>query len=161
MPASTPTALRPAGIIGGGILKPPTTGEGEKGGASTLIPSIMQSGASESSVRRAAAGPWAAAFRSLLGRTICQSRHWRRVCCCLFWLPISVEPTSGLRASTPSTGPSKSNAGPVVQDNQGFVWFGTPYALNRFDGYNFKVFTHDPGDPKSISGPDHCAIQGP
>src|SRR6266478_3318721 len=49
-------------------------------------------------------------------------------------------------------GPSKSNAGPFVQDDQGFVWFGTPYGLNRFDGYNFKVFTHDPGNPKSISG---------
>ncbi|HYZ87239.1 MAG TPA: two-component regulator propeller domain-containing protein, partial [Bryobacteraceae bacterium] len=49
-------------------------------------------------------------------------------------------------------GPSKSNAGPFAQDDQGFVWFGTPYGLNRFDGYNFKVFTHDPGNPKSISG---------
>src|ERR1700712_2669159 len=50
-------------------------------------------------------------------------------------------------------GPSKSNAEPFVQDDQGFVWFGTPYGLNRFDGYNFKVFTPDPGNPKSISGP--------
>jgi signal transduction histidine kinase/ligand-binding sensor domain-containing protein len=49
-------------------------------------------------------------------------------------------------------GPSKSNAGPFVQDDQGFVWFGTPYGLNRFDGYNFKVFTHEPGNSKSISG---------
>lgn len=49
-------------------------------------------------------------------------------------------------------GPSKSNTGPFVQDDQGFVWFGTPYGLNRFDGYNFKVFAHDPRDPKSISG---------
>lgn len=49
-------------------------------------------------------------------------------------------------------GPPKSNAGPIVQDNQGFIWFGTPYGLNRFDGYTFKVFTHDPRDPKSISG---------
>lgn len=49
-------------------------------------------------------------------------------------------------------GQSTSNAGPFVQDDQGFVWFGTPYGLNRFDGYNFKVFTHDPGNPKSISG---------
>jgi signal transduction histidine kinase/ligand-binding sensor domain-containing protein len=48
-------------------------------------------------------------------------------------------------------GPSKSNAGPFVQDDQGFVWFGTPYGLNRFDGYNFKVFTHDPNNPHSIS----------
>jgi signal transduction histidine kinase/ligand-binding sensor domain-containing protein len=55
-------------------------------------------------------------------------------------------------------GPSKSNAGPFVQDAQGFVWFGTPYGLNRFDGYNFKVFTHDPGNPKSISGSSITAL---
>lgn len=48
-------------------------------------------------------------------------------------------------------GPSKSNAGPFVQDNQGYVWFGTPYGLNRFDGYTFKVFVHDPTNPGSIS----------
>jgi signal transduction histidine kinase/ligand-binding sensor domain-containing protein len=55
-------------------------------------------------------------------------------------------------------GPSKSNAGPFVQDDQGFVWFGTPYGLNRFDGYNFKVFTHAPGNPKSISGSSITAL---
>src|SRR5712675_1611843 len=49
-------------------------------------------------------------------------------------------------------GPSKSNAGPFVQDDQGFVWFGTPYGLNRFDGYNFKIFTNEPGSKSSISG---------
>ncbi|QNI32825.1 hypothetical protein H7849_02155 [Alloacidobacterium dinghuense] len=48
-------------------------------------------------------------------------------------------------------GPSKSNTGPFAQDNQGFIWFGTPYGLNRFDGYTFKVFVHDPANPKSIS----------
>lgn len=48
-------------------------------------------------------------------------------------------------------GPSKSNAGPFAQDDQGFIWFGTPYGLNRFDGYTFKVFVHDPANPKSIS----------
>ncbi|MBV8436106.1 MAG: hypothetical protein JOY95_01160 [Silvibacterium sp.] len=48
-------------------------------------------------------------------------------------------------------GPSKSNAGPLLQDNQGFIWFGTPYGLNRFDGYTFRMFTHDPKNPTSIS----------
>src|SRR5258707_1760729 len=55
-------------------------------------------------------------------------------------------------------GPSKSNAGPFLQDDQGFVWFGTPYGLNRFDGYNFKVFTHDPSNPNSISGSSITAL---
>ncbi len=28
----------------------------------------------------------------------------------------------------------------VVQDNQGFVWVGTDYGVNRFDGRNFKAY---------------------
>lgn len=40
----------------------------------------------------------------------------------------------------------------IVQDTQGFMWFGTWNGLNRYDGYKFKVFKHEPGDPKSLSG---------
>ena len=31
------------------------------------------------------------------------------------------------------------------------MWFGTRYGLNRFDGYNFKTFYHDPQDSLSLS----------
>ncbi|RYE27663.1 MAG: hypothetical protein EOP42_18955, partial [Sphingobacteriaceae bacterium] len=37
-----------------------------------------------------------------------------------------------------------------AQDKQGFLWFGTKDGLNRFDGYTFKTFRHDGGNPKSI-----------
>jgi PAS domain S-box-containing protein len=40
----------------------------------------------------------------------------------------------------------------IVQDNQGFLWFGTRYGLYRYDGYNVKFFTHEPGNPNSLSG---------
>ena len=40
----------------------------------------------------------------------------------------------------------------ILQDDQGFIWFGTQYGLNRYDGYKFKVFKHDPGLPDSLSG---------
>jgi ligand-binding sensor domain-containing protein len=49
-------------------------------------------------------------------------------------------------------GLSQTKAGQIAQDNQGFMWFGTQYGLNRFDGYNFKIFVHDPGNPGSLSG---------
>ncbi|MFT4733251.1 MAG: ligand-binding sensor domain-containing protein/signal transduction histidine kinase [Sediminicola sp.] len=38
----------------------------------------------------------------------------------------------------------------MLQDRQGFMWFGTKNGLNRFDGYNYKTFEHKPGDTNSI-----------
>jgi ligand-binding sensor domain-containing protein/signal transduction histidine kinase len=38
----------------------------------------------------------------------------------------------------------------VLQDRQGFMWFGTQAGLNRFDGYKTTVFRNDPQDPGSI-----------
>lgn len=40
----------------------------------------------------------------------------------------------------------------IVQDDQGFMWFGSQYGLNRYDGYKFKVFKHESGNPNSLSG---------
>ena len=28
----------------------------------------------------------------------------------------------------------------IAQDNNGFMWFGTYDGLNRYDGFNFKIF---------------------
>ena len=67
-------------------------------------------------------------------------------------LPLMDRADIRFRRFTSTDDPAKSNAGPFVQDDQGFIWFGTPYGLNRFDGFNYKVFTHDPANPKSISG---------
>ncbi len=39
----------------------------------------------------------------------------------------------------------------IVQDPRGFMWFGTQEGLNRWDGYAFTVFAHDPADADSIS----------
>ncbi|MDO1512182.1 two-component regulator propeller domain-containing protein [Maribacter confluentis] len=39
-----------------------------------------------------------------------------------------------------------------IQDHKGFLWFGTKNGLNRFDGYNFRLFQNNPDDPKSIKG---------
>jgi len=48
-------------------------------------------------------------------------------------------------------GLSQSTVYSIVQDNQGFLWFGTQDGLNRYDGYTIKVFRHVPGDTASMS----------
>jgi signal transduction histidine kinase/ligand-binding sensor domain-containing protein len=47
---------------------------------------------------------------------------------------------------------SQTRVGQIAQDDQGFLWFGTQYGLNRYDGYEFKVFTPDPARSSSIGG---------
>ena len=49
------------------------------------------------------------------------------------------------------TGLSQTRVAWVVQDKVGFMWFGTQYGLNRYDGYKSKVFKHEPGRPDSLS----------
>ncbi len=44
------------------------------------------------------------------------------------------------------------NAGlAIFQDSRGYLWIGTQDGLNRYDGYSFKVYKHDPEDPASLS----------
>jgi signal transduction histidine kinase/ligand-binding sensor domain-containing protein len=38
-----------------------------------------------------------------------------------------------------------------LQDSQGFMWFATQDGLNRFDGYEFVIYKHDPDRPDSLS----------
>jgi signal transduction histidine kinase/ligand-binding sensor domain-containing protein len=56
-----------------------------------------------------------------------------------------------IRLST-AQGVSQIKADQIVQDDEGFMWFGTRYGLYRYDGYGFKVFVHDPGSPNSLDG---------
>ena len=39
----------------------------------------------------------------------------------------------------------------IFQDSRGFLWFGTQDGLNRYDGYNFKIYKPDPDVPSSLS----------
>ena len=52
---------------------------------------------------------------------------------------------------TTKDGLSQATINGIVQDKYGFIWIGTQDGLNRYDGYEFKVFKHETGKPKSIS----------
>ena len=38
----------------------------------------------------------------------------------------------------------------IFRDSRGFVWIGTNYGLNRYDGRNIKVYHHDVNNPHSL-----------
>jgi signal transduction histidine kinase/ligand-binding sensor domain-containing protein/DNA-binding response OmpR family regulator len=48
-------------------------------------------------------------------------------------------------------GLSQNRITSIYQDSKGLLWFGTQDGLNMYDGYNFKVFKHEPGNPNSLS----------
>ncbi len=39
----------------------------------------------------------------------------------------------------------------IVQDKQGFMWFGTPDGVGKYDGYTFTRYRHDPADTNSLA----------
>src|SRR6266540_3884612 len=43
-------------------------------------------------------------------------------------------------------GLSQSSVWSIYQDSYGFMWFGTADGLNKYDGYTFQVFRHNPND---------------
>ena len=48
-------------------------------------------------------------------------------------------------------GLSQNTVTAIIQDTEGFVWFGTLDGLNKYDGYDFKVYRHTPADTNSLS----------
>ncbi len=41
----------------------------------------------------------------------------------------------------------------IGQDKRGFMWFGTRYGLNRYDGQRFRIYRSEPNDSATI--PEH------
>ena len=50
-----------------------------------------------------------------------------------------------------SKGLSHNQVNCILKDSKGFMWFGTLSGLDRYDGYNFKVFRHDFKDSTSVN----------
>ncbi|MBN1893615.1 hybrid sensor histidine kinase/response regulator, partial [bacterium] len=74
--------------------------------------------------------------------------------CLLFiLLPCMGQGASGIqfRHLNIGDGLSQNTVSCILQDREGFMWFGTEDGLNRYDGGRFEVFRPDPSDPKSLS----------
>jgi ligand-binding sensor domain-containing protein/serine phosphatase RsbU (regulator of sigma subunit) len=52
---------------------------------------------------------------------------------------------------TVNEGISQSSISCLLQDSEGYIWFGTQNGLNRFNGYSFERYCPDPEDTTSIS----------
>jgi len=47
-------------------------------------------------------------------------------------------------------GLSQSNVFSILQDSNGLMWFGTENGLNRYDGYDFKIYKRQRGNPEAL-----------
>jgi signal transduction histidine kinase/ligand-binding sensor domain-containing protein/CheY-like chemotaxis protein/HPt (histidine-containing phosphotransfer) domain-containing protein len=75
------------------------------------------------------------------------------ILCVLLPQLAAAAPARTLRFEQLSTehGLSQESVLAVVQDSEGFMWFGTQAGLSRFDGYRVTVFKNNVNDPRSMS----------
>ena len=58
-------------------------------------------------------------------------------------------------------GLSQSTVNVILQDEKGFIWFGTKDGLNRYDGKSFKVFKHSPFSDAGLKNNSiRCMVEG-
>src|SRR4029077_9445359 len=49
-------------------------------------------------------------------------------------------------------GLSQNRVTQIVQDDQGFIWLPTQHGVDRYDGYQFRMFKNNPAQPDSLCG---------
>jgi len=59
----------------------------------------------------------------------------------IFFLPAKGETPFVFHHLTTKDGLSNSSVNAILKDSYGFLWVATLYGLNRYDGYEFKVYT--------------------
>ena len=69
----------------------------------------------------------------------------------LLYPVFSAEPALNFEHLNVEQGLSHSTVQCIYKDSQGFMWFGTPLGLNKFDGFEIVVYHHNSNDTNSIS----------
>lgn len=70
---------------------------------------------------------------------------WSLVC------PLSYADHVAFKRIGQSEGLSQTNIFAMIEDSEGYLWFGTQNAADRFDGYSFTTFRHLPDDSNSLA----------
>ncbi|WP_010517447.1 hybrid sensor histidine kinase/response regulator transcription factor [Croceivirga radicis] len=78
---------------------------------------------------------------------------------CLFLVQFHFAQEIKLEHYNDNNGLSHNSIRHIVQDKNGFLWFGTFAGLNRFDGYEFKTFTSNSEEGKYLNNDDITALE--
>ena len=70
--------------------------------------------------------------------------------CLLAGAQTALIPDMKFRRLDSQDGLSSSQTNCIFQDSRGFIWIGTPYGLNRYDGYRVKTYYSNIRDTTSI-----------
>ena len=84
------------------------------------------------------------------------ARHTAAISFCLFilasaaWAHVPSLAPAFMPADLPGV-PARSSPTAFFQDRHGLLWFGTEDGLVRYDGYETRLYTHDPDNDRSLS----------
>lgn len=71
------------------------------------------------------------------------------LCLCAFFLPAFAHDYMFKHLEV-KDGLSNNQVNAIYKDSRGFLWFGTASGLNRYDGYNIKIYRNRKGDGTSL-----------
>ena len=68
----------------------------------------------------------------------------------VFWVKISFAEILKFEHFSNQEGFNQNTINAIVEDKYGFLWFGTPNGLIKYDGYDFYNFNHNPLNKNSV-----------
>jgi len=69
----------------------------------------------------------------------------------IFLAPLRAQQKYNFEHISIPDGLSNAQVWDILQDKYGFLWVATADGLNRYDGYTFKIYKNDPGNPSSLA----------
>lgn len=75
-----------------------------------------------------------------------QKKLWVQLLLLVVWsgamvVPLLAQPPMVFHHLTTKEGLSNGSVNAILKDSYGYLWVGTQYGLNRYDGYGFRVST--------------------